>query len=401
MRAFFVGLLPLAAAHATIISVSTPTALREAITDDAHIEIANDMVIDDAFVIPAGSDVEIKSTNGATIVATDGASHFRIDGKLHLENLVLTNGTAWRKRFCSYNDDGTGESCHGGSLHVDEGASLVLVDCVVANSSAYFGGGLYAYKSDVEIYRSTFKENGIPFPGEAGGAIYTQWHSSLKIVESKFVSNGARTGGAVFSGADTYGDTNVFDTQFVENKAQCQVANAHGVTSCWGGEGGAVWLHMGTMSISGSSFINNVAQKDGPDIHVYPSTGTLTVVSTTFQGSLANGTAAAVSYATRTTGPPVLNCEASCDGLGGGTCTPVDCVGCPINFNDGPCDESCACYSCECAQSTFQPTVQPATMPPTAIWWRDKAGSTDDATGSALSPFAVLAAIIVLVAIRE
>jgi len=40
-------------------------------------------------------------------------------------------------------------------------------------------------------------------------------------------------------------------------------------------------------------------------------------------------------------------------------------------------------------------------MPPTAIWWRDKAGSTDDATGSALSPFAVLAAIIVLVAIRE
>ena len=124
MRAFLVGLLPWRP-HTTIISVSTPTELREAITDGAHIEVANDMVIDDAFVIPAGSDVEIASTNGATIVATDGASHFRIDGKLRLENLVLTNGTAWRNRFCSYNDDGTGESCHGGSLHVDEGASLV------------------------------------------------------------------------------------------------------------------------------------------------------------------------------------------------------------------------------------------------------------------------------------
>ena len=43
------------------------------------------MVIDEEFVIPPDYDVEIASTNGATIVATDGASHFRIDGKLRLE----------------------------------------------------------------------------------------------------------------------------------------------------------------------------------------------------------------------------------------------------------------------------------------------------------------------------
>ena len=93
MRVFLVGLLPLAAAHTTI-SVSTPTALREAITDGAHIEVANDMVIDEEFVIPPGYDVEISSSNRATLVATNWASHFRIDGKLRLENLVLTNGTA-------------------------------------------------------------------------------------------------------------------------------------------------------------------------------------------------------------------------------------------------------------------------------------------------------------------
>ena len=427
MRAFLVGLLPLAAAQTTI-SVSTPTALREAITDGAHIEVANDMVIDDAFVIPAGSDVEIASTNGATIVATDGASHFRIDGKLRLENLVLTNGTAWRNRFCSYNDDGTGESCHGGSLHVDEGASLVLVDCVVANSSAYFGGGLYAYKSHVEIYRSTFKENGIQFPGEAGGAIYTQWHNWLKIVESKFVSNGARTGGALHSGAGTYGDTKIFDTQFVENQAQCQVGNAHGVISCWGGEGGAVWLHMGTMTISGSSFINNGAQKDGPAIHVYPSTAALTVLSTMFAGNAVNGTLADVSYATRTAGPPLIDCEDSCDDLGGGTCAPVDCIGCPINFGGGPCEGSCACYSCECAVSTFQPTPIPTgptplptpsptrapvprpTPTPTSspaptlipelaptigtVWWQ-ASGSTDGTVNSSVaSPVAALCVLL-------
>ena len=66
MRAFLVGLLPLAAAHTTI-SVSTPAALREAITDGAHIEVANDMVIDEEFVIPPDYDVEIASTNGATL----------------------------------------------------------------------------------------------------------------------------------------------------------------------------------------------------------------------------------------------------------------------------------------------------------------------------------------------
>ena len=93
MRVFLVGLLPLAAAHTTI-SVSTPTALREAITDGAHIEVANDMVIDEEFVIPPDYDVEIASTNGATLFATSLASHFRIDGKLRLENLVLTNGSA-------------------------------------------------------------------------------------------------------------------------------------------------------------------------------------------------------------------------------------------------------------------------------------------------------------------
>ena len=149
MRAFLVGLLPLAAAHTTI-SVSTPAALREAITDGAHIEVANDMVIDEEFVIPPDYDVEIASTNGATLFATSLASHFRIDGKLRLENLVLTNGSATYD-FCTYLQNG-GERCGGGALHVDEGAKLVLVNCVVANSTARYGGGVYAYKADVEIY---------------------------------------------------------------------------------------------------------------------------------------------------------------------------------------------------------------------------------------------------------
>ena len=426
MRVFLVGLLPLAATQTTI-SVSTPTALREAITDGAHIEVANDMVIDDAFVIPAGYDVEIASTNGANIVATDGASHFRIDGKLRLENLVLTNGTAWRTLFCAYTVNG-GDSCSGGALHVDKGASLVLVNCVVANSSARYGGGLYAYESDIEIYGTTFERNGNRFPGEAGGAIYTQWHSSLKIVESKFLSNSAPKAGALHVGADAYKDTKISDTQFIGNRAECQVGDAHGVISCWGGEGGAIWLHMGAMTIVGSTFLNNQATKDGPDIHIYPSTGTLSVVSTTFQGSFANGTAAAISYATRTSGPPLIDCEDSCDDLGGGTCAPVDCIGCPINFGGGPCERSCACYSCECADSTFQPTPIPtgptplptpsptrapvprptptptsspaptliSTLAPTigTVWWQ-ASGSTDGAvTSSVASPVAALCVLL-------
>ena len=386
MRALLVGLLPLAAAHTTI-SVSTPAALREAITDGAHIEVTNDMVIDTEFVIPAGYDVEIASSNGATLFATNWASHFRIDGKLRLENLVLTNGSAgidWEEG-CYYYVNG-GEACSGGALHVDEGASLVLVDCVVANSSARYGGGLYAIKSDVEIYRSTFEGNQIR--KEAGGAIYTHEHNSLKIFESKFVLNGAPKAGALFLGGDTF----IHNSKFVENKAVS--------SNPWGGEGAAIWVNSGTTTISGSAFVDNEASKDGPAIHVYNSFGGLVVVSTTFENNVVNGSTAAISYATLTATAPVVDCADSCDDLGGGTCVPVDCVGCPTSWSTDAdtCDGApCTCHSCHCASQPTFPT--PAPVPahtPTDVWWQSS--TTDGAASSALSPFVVLAAIPVLVA---
>ena len=397
MRAFLVGLLPLAAAQECVQTVSTPAALRDAIRDGAHIEVASDMLIDEEIVIPAGYDVEIMSKNRATLFATSLASHFRIDGKLRLDNLVLTNGSA-TYNFCSYNDDGTGDSCGGGALHVDEDAKLVLVDCVIANSTARYGGGLYAYKSDVEIYGTTFEGNQIL--SEAGGAIYTQWHKSLKIVDSKFVSNTAPKAGGLFLG----GDTEISGTQFVGNKAACLVGNVHGTVSCWGGEGGAIWLHMGAMTVSGSAFINNEATKDGAAIHVYPSSGSLTVVSTTFQGNIVNGTAAEISYAARDAESPLIDCEASCDSLGGGTCAPVDCIGCPTGA--GPCDgATCTCYSCDCLHPSL-PTSQPTgpSPSPTASisnspWWQQStACATDVAARIAASPLAVAAVLVMALA---
>ena len=394
MRVFLVGLLPLAAAHTTI-SVSTPTALREAITDGAHIEVANDMVIDEEFVIPPGYDVEISSTNRATLVATNWASHFRIDGKLRLENLVLTNGTALRNVPCSIYVGG-GAACSGGALHVDEGASLVLVDCVVANStSGYWGGALYGYKSDViEIYGTTFIGNYVDDCCRGGGAIYTHEHKTLvKISGSRFVSNYANKAGALQLG----GDTEIFDTQFIGNRATSSSQSM--------GTGGAVLLHAGALTISGSTFRNNEAVTGGA-IYVYPSTGVLTVISSIFDGNVGDGT---ISFLKDTTGQkPVIDCEASCDSLGGGSCTPLECGGCPPGDD---CDmTACACYSCDCAYPTF-PTPQPTgpspaptvTRAPTlaphdASWWRANAGTTDGAAGSALSPLAVLAAILVLVA---
>ena len=387
----------MAAAQECVQTVSTPAALRDAIRDGAHIEVANDMVIDEEIVIPAGYDVEIMSKTRATLFATSLASHFRIDGKLRLDNLVLTNGSA-TYNFCSYNDDGTGDSCGGGALHVDEDAKLILVDCVIANSTARYGGGLYAYKSDVEIYGTTFEGNQIR--SEAGGAIYTQWHKSLKIAESKFVSNSAPKAGALFLG----GTTEIFDTQFVGNKAACLVGNVHGTVSCWGGEGGAIWLHMGAMTVSGSAFINNEATKDGAAIHVYPSSGSLTVVSTTFQGNIVNGTAAEISYAARDAESPLIDCEASCDSLGGGTCAPVDCIGCPTGA--GPCDgATCTCYSCDCLHPSL-PTSQPTgpSPSPTASisnspWWQQStACATDVAARIAASPLAVAAVLVIALA---
>ena len=390
MRALVALVVP--AVVAQTISVSTPAALREAIADGAHIEVADDMVIDDAFVIPAGYDVEITSANRATLVATNSASHFRIDGKLRLENLVLTNGSALSNDRCSIYEGG-GAACSGGALHVDEGASLVLVDCVVANSTSQYGGGLYGYKSDViEIHRTTFTGNYIR-DYKSGGAIYTHEHKTLvKIAGSRFISNFAPKSGALHLG----GDTEIFDTQFIGNRA-----TSPGLSL---GLGGAINLHRGAATISGCTFLNNEAARQGSAIYVYPSTAVLTVISSIFDGNVGNGT---VSFLKDRTEEPVIDCVASCDSLGGGSCAPVDCGGCPY---DDACDmTACACSSCDCAYPTF-PTPQPTgpspaptvTRAPTraphdATWWRANAGTTSGAAGGVRSPFVVLAAILVLV----
>ena len=393
--AFLLGLLPAAVAHGGALHVSSTSTLRDAIADGVQIEVANDMVIDEEIIIPAGADVEITSANGATLIATNWARHFRIEGKLRLENLVLTNGT----------NIGNSRSAYGGAMYVANDASLVLMDCIVANSTASFGGGLYAGESaNVEIYRTTFTGN-IVRGFKAGGAIYTNKHRTLKIAESLFVANIAPKGGAIQAAADPYGDTEIFNTNFVGNKDNS--------TRYVPGLGGAICLHTGPLTISGSTFLNNEATLHGSAIFIAPPSVLVTVVSTTFQGNVPEPT---VSFDTGQglgdTGlsPPVIDCSATCDGLGGGTCAPVDCAGCPYFATD--CSETCACSSCDCAYPTF-PTPQPTgpspsptatrapTMVPTAprdeSWWRANAGTTDGAAGGALSPLAVLAAILVLV----
>ena len=388
MRVFLVGLLPLAAAHTTI-SVSTPTALREAITDGAHIEVANDMVLDEEMVIPTGYDVEITSANGATLVGNDWERHFLIEGKLRLENLVLTNGT----------QIGHSRNYYGGAIYVEKEGSLTLVDCIVANSTASFGGGVYAGEStNIEIYRTTFTGNRVQ-DYKAGGAIYTAHHRSLKVVESLFVANVAPKGGAIQAAADGYGNTEIFNTKFVGNTAAG--------SSMVPGVGGAIALHTGPLTISGSTFVDNIASTHGSAIYINPPSVLVTVVSTTFEGNVGEGI---LTFLTGQT-PPVLDCAATCDGLGGGTCAPIDCAGCPYGGVGGSdCTETCTCSSCDCTYPTF-PTPQPTgpspaptvTRAPTlaphdASWWRANAGTTDGAAGSALSPLAVLAAILVLVA---
>ena len=389
MRAFLGLLLPGAVAHGGALHVSSASALRDAIVNGAQIEIANDIVLDEKVLIPAGYDVEISSSNRATLIATNWAQHFHIKGKLRLENLVLTNAT---------NADNE-RRAEGGAMYVANDASLVLVDCIVANSTASFGAGLFAGESsNVEIYRTTFAGNDVG-DYRAGGAIYTERHRSLKIVESLFVANMAPKGGAIQAMADAYGDTEIFNTNFVGNKA----------TSSYTGIGGAIACHFGPLIISGSTFIDNEAVTHGGAIFISPPSVVLTVVSTKFEGNIGEPI---VSWDTgedlgQKMDPPVIDCAATCDGLGGGTCAPVTCAGCPYLSND--CNDICACSSCDCTHPTFPtpqptgpspaPTVTPAPTlaPHDASWWRANAGTTDGAAGGALSPLAVLAAILVLI----
>jgi hypothetical protein len=133
-------------------------------------------------------------------------------GTLTLEQLTVTNGSV------------TGPSEAGGGIFGLTGTTINLLDVILdSNSSSYYGGGLAAYTSTVNISFSTIAENNAPNGGglytvgtdlnvdntlftgntatsDAGGGLLASSAGMAQINDSIFENNHAIRGGAIFNG---------------------------------------------------------------------------------------------------------------------------------------------------------------------------------------------------------
>ena len=172
-----------------------------------------------------------------------------------------------------------GEEALGGAIYVRNG-DISLVDSAISASSAWHGGGLYAYGSEVDISASEFSEN---HAGYVGGAVFVS-ESEVTIDDVTFADNSAgepvegdgAEGGAMHNFRSK---TVIRDSRFFRNSAQSggalrtnkyvlvvedSVFDANTARS----RGGAL-ITFGPAQISGSNFTRNVAEESGGAIYTW------------------------------------------------------------------------------------------------------------------------------------
>jgi uncharacterized repeat protein (TIGR01451 family) len=190
--------------------------------------------------IPAGTYTESLTVN-KTITLTGMSSATTIihavasqrvitvtsDHTLRLENLTLTGGQT--------GDDGGGVSVITGSLQI--------INCVIADNWARFGGGVYQWSTGrVDVIGSRIERNQAT---QDGGGLYVSGDAAL--TDTLVLSNtAARHGGGLHVGA---GRADVLGGLFAGNQAV-------------NGNGGGIDLN-NSISLSGTQVISNTAGQDG------------------------------------------------------------------------------------------------------------------------------------------
>ena len=199
-------------------------------SDDLQGAYAGLPTISSDITIQAGTGTLIERDSTLGCVAND-PNPFRIfnidaSGVLTLDGLTLQNG-------CAAPPAGT--SAHAGAVYVPDG-SLVVQNCSLNNNQAI-----------------SLTNNG------TGGAIYA-WRGQLSVTSSTFINNYAQgdfaQGGAIHLGSTATGKV-IDDNIFTANQA---VDNGNNAGNGSIGRGGALASSTDFMSISGNTFINNLAQ---------------------------------------------------------------------------------------------------------------------------------------------
>lgn len=253
-----------------------------------------------------------KSGAGIYIYESAGKINLKIGNNARfVNNTAVVNGGA----MSVYGATGTNSS------NANKGVSIGQNAYFEGNTAGQSGGAIYATKwngtgSDTTLNigtNATYKGNSA---NVSGGAIYTACDTTINhatFTENKVVSATANGGGAIFVDADSSNvaieiNNSVFEKNIVKQT---------GTTDPWG-NGGAIDLRKGDLTITGSTFTQNEAGLGGALIQRL-NDNKLTISDSVFDGNTARAAGALAVYKEASIiGTDFTNNVATDDSDGGG-----------------------------------------------------------------------------------
>ncbi len=179
----------------------------------------------------------------------------------------------------------------GGGIE-NQGGTLTITNCTIADNSGGIGGGIENQGGTLTVTNSTFDSNS----ASDGGGIDNELGGTLTITNSTFDSNSAGAGGGILNSSMATATNSTFDSNtasdgggiFNESGGTLTITNStFADNSIISGGGGGI-LNEGMATVTNSTFdSNSVFFGNGGGIANGPAGGTLTVTNSTFDSNSA------------------------------------------------------------------------------------------------------------------
>jgi predicted outer membrane repeat protein len=196
-------------------------------------------------------------------VTIDGAKSFRIfdtSATSYFSYLTITNGSS---------------STDGAGVHINGSTSVTLTYCTVSNNHATgYGGGIWASNSVLAITHSTISGN---TAGGSGGGVYSEVSATMS--SDTITDNYAGTGGGVcFVGGTLIMDTGTVGGNtatgydgggiFLDDTSGDDITTTYfDDNNSTTGNGGAISTISGSLDLTHSTMITNLATEDGGGVY--------------------------------------------------------------------------------------------------------------------------------------
>ena len=208
-----------------------------------------------------------------SFVSSTGSAIYIVDGvSLQIDHCNFSNNSAGSLFALSssvYSTNSVFSQNTEGALFIKESSEATFYNCTFADNSAFEGGALYVFKSNIQLITCTFSGNSATKGGVFvvtgnlllldctmnknsatgdGGVGYLEDNSQINIKTSRFNLNSANGSGGVLQIRKA--TVNVWNSTFAKNRAQFS-----------GGVIDAQYFSL--INISGTKFLGNTASRSG------------------------------------------------------------------------------------------------------------------------------------------